>query len=457
MVASRYPLFLSLGLVFAGLLPATIVRAEVTAADHDWSQWRGPNRDGVSLDQGLIKKWPEDGPPLLYCFKGDEKGVGSGYCPPIIVGNHAYISGKINEDAYLMAYELPEKLPEPAPNQGRKQAICPWRANCSGGPSSASRATAARIPAPPLSAQAQSNNAPGRIYLTSGDGEIAGLDTSGKLLWVHSMKKDFDARIQTNGGYGFSESPLVDGDKVIVCPGVSDAVMVAYDKETGKLIWKATNPEGNDKDPASHCSVMISHACGIKQYVNNTGWGLIGVSPEGKFLWGYKKWAESSCNTPIVRGDYVFGVNAYGFGAILLKLVSNGEGQITPKVVYSLSAEQCQCLCGQAVLIGDCVYVGHGQYAGNPQCIDFLTGKQMWRGKQTGSGVAALISYDGMLIFRNESKEVLLVEATPKGYNLVSKFKPASARVGYSPPVVAHGLLYLRDRDLVMVYDLRPK
>ena len=284
MLAFRYRLMLSLGVFLSGLLPSSFVRGDVPDADHDWPQWRGPNRDGVALDQGLIKKWPEDGPPLLYCFKGDAKGVGDGHCPPIIVGNRAYISGKFNEDACLMAFELPENLPPPAP-AGTGSDNLPmagkllWRTkfgkSCNSGENSSPTVVG------------------NRIYLTSGNGEIAGFDTSGKLLWVHSMKTDFDARIQTNGGYGFSESPLVDGDKVIVCPGVSEAVMVAYDKETGKLIWKAENPEGKEKDPASHCSVMISHACGIKQYVNNTGWGLIGVSENGKFLWGHKKWAES--------------------------------------------------------------------------------------------------------------------------------------------------------------------
>jgi len=414
--------------------------AAVGAADHDWSQWRGPNRDGVALDTGLLKKWPDGGPPFLYAFQG----VGDGYCAPSIVGHRAYISGKFGHEAYLMGFELPDPTPATATEltiAGKMLWKTKYGNSCNSGENAA-----------PVVVGDQ-------IFLTSGDGDIAAFSTAGALLWSHNMRKDFNAHIQTNSDYGFSESPLVDGDKVIVCPGTADAVMVAYNKDTGALLWKCANPNGQPHDAASHCSTMISNACGIKQYVNLTGWGLVGVTPEGKYLWGYRRTCESSIPTPIIRDDYVFAISSYGFGAVLIKLQAgpNNDG-IKPTVVYQLSSEQCENLCGQAVLIGNHIYVGHGKYAGIPQCIDFLTGKQMWRAPhQDGSGVAALISYDGMLIFRNESKEVELVQASPAGYNEVSKFYPISKKNGYAPPVVAHGLLYLRDRDLVMVYDLHQR
>lgn len=408
----------------------------------DWPQWRGVNRDGLSLEKGLLKKWPEQGPPMLYVFKE----IGDGCCPPTIVGNRAYISGKVEKnEAWLFAFELPPTPATPAtgtPTELPSAARLLWKQKYG------------------LSCNSGENAAPvvvgDRVYITSGDGDVAAFTTEGKMLWSHNMRKDFKAHIQTNSSYGFSESPLIDGNKLIICPGTAEAAMVAYDRESGELLWKAANPNGGERDAASHCSTMLSNAAGVQQYVNLTGWGLIGVSPEGKFLWGYKRTCESSIPTPIIRGDHVFAISAYGFGSVLLKLESDGSGGIKPKEVYKLGSEVCQNLCGQAVLIGDHVYVGHGLYAGVPVCIDFLTGKVMWRApKQTGSGVSALIAADGMLYFRNESKEVLMVEATPKEYNLVSKFTPPSRRPGYTPPVVAHGLMFIRDKDLVMVYDLR--
>ena len=410
--------------------------------NNDWSQWRGPNRDGVSLDTGLLKKWPEGGPPLLYCFKD----VGNGYCPPSIVGNKAYITGKFGQnDAILMAFELPETLPKGTPNSevtelpfaGKMLWKVKYGNSCGSGENAA-----------PVVVGDQ-------IFVTSGDGDVAGISTSGKLLWSLSMKKDFKAFVQTNGSYGFSESPLVDGDKVIVCPGTADAVMIALNKDTGQLIWKAANPNGSERDAASHCSTMLSYGGGVKQYVNLTGWGLVGVSPEGKFLWGYKKTCESSVPTPIIRGDYVFAVSSYGFGSICMKLEAGGDTGINAKVVYQLPQDKFACLCGQAVLVGDYVYTGHGLYAGEPRCVNLLTGKPGWSEKQSGSGVAGLISADGLLFFRNESKEIVVIAADPQKYNLVSKWIPASHQNGYAPPVVAHGLLYLRDRNLVQVFDIR--
>ena len=434
----------SLALVFSLMGCAPSFAADpVKPDDHDWPQWRGPNRDGVSLDTGLLKKIPEGGPPFLYSFKG----VGDGYCAPAIIGNHAYISGRFDKnEAYLMGFELP-KAGTVKPSDGVEMPILGkmlWKTKYGS------------------SCQSGENAAPvvdgDKIIITSGDGDIAAIDTTGKLLWQHNMRKDFGAFIQTNSSYGFSESPLVDGDKVLVCPGTKEAAMVCYNKNTGELIWKAENPEATGpRNAASHASTMISNAGGIKHYVGLTGWGLMGVSPEGKYLWGYRRTCESTIPTPIIKDDYVFAISSYGFGSVLLKLNPDGAGGLTPKVVYSLNSEQSENLCGQAVLIGDKIYVGHGKYAGIPQCIDFLTGKQEWRAKQEGSGVAALIAYENMLIFRNESKELVFIEATPKSYNLVAKFKPISQKNGYAPPVIAHGLLYLRDRDLVMVYDLHQK
>jgi outer membrane protein assembly factor BamB len=421
------------------------------AADHDWPQWRGPNRDGVSLDTGLIKKWPEGGPPLLYAFRGDgEKGCGNGYCPPTVVGNRAYLSGEFpaaggKHEAWLFGFELPKYdalTPAPAdevPMLGKMLFKTKVGLSCISGENAA-----------PVVVD-------DNIYLTTGDGDVAALNTDGKLLWSHSMKKDFNAHIQTNGNYGFSESPLIDGDKLIVCPGTRDAVMVAYNRHTGELLWKTENPEGGPRDAASHASTMLSNACGIKHYVNLTGWGLVGVSPEGKYLWGVKKTCESSIPSPIVKDDYVFAISAYGFGSIMIKLTKDESGAITPNTVWKLGGGECQCLAGQAVLVGDKIYVGNGLYAGNPTCVDFLTGKVAWRAKQEGGGQNQVISYDGMLIFRSESKDIVLIEANPKEYKLVAKFRPVNARYGGSPPVIARGLLYLRDRDLVQVYDLHQK
>ena len=207
---------------------------------------------------------------------------------------------------------------------------------------------------------------------------------------------------------------------------------------------------------------MVTEAGGVRQYVNLVSRGLIGVAAkDGKFLWSYNRIANFHTNipSPIIHGDHVFLSNGYGAGTCYLKLSADGLGGVKCEEVWFLNREVCENLCGGSVIIGDYAYVGHGHYAGIPTCIDLAKGKVAWKAdKQTGSGVAGLISADGMLIFRNESKELLLVEATPKAYNLVSVFRPAGKDgPGWSHPVIAQGRLFVRYQSSLTVYDLRQR
>ena len=194
--------------------PAPVPVTKVGAADHDWPQWRGPNRDGISLDTGLMKKWPDGGPPFLYCMRE----VGGGYCPPTIVGDRMYITGRFEKnEAYLMAFDLPKPLPKASnvtdaselPVAGKMVWKERFGNSCNGGEHAAPTVVG------------------DQIFVMSGNSDVAAFNTSGKMLWSHNLKQDFKAHIQTNGDYGFNESPLVDGDKVIVCPGTAEACMVA--------------------------------------------------------------------------------------------------------------------------------------------------------------------------------------------------------------------------------------
>ena len=266
------------------------------------------------------------------------------------------------------------------------------------------------------------------------------------------------------GHYGYSESPLVDGDKVICCPGVPENVMVALNKMTGEVIWKTRLPDIGPKgvSEASYASCVITEAGGVRQYVNLVGRGLIGVAAkDGKFLWSYNRIANGHTNipSPIVHGDCIFLSNGYGSGTCYVKLSADGQGGVKCEELWFMNSNVCENLCGGSAIIGDYAYLGHGHYAGVPTCVDLAKGKVVWRAdKQTGSGVAGMIAADGMLIFRNESKELLLVEATPKGYNLVSVFKPRGLdSPGYAHPVVAQGCLYVRSRNTVACYDLRQR
>jgi len=434
----RFVLLPFLALALSAAAPAAEWTAPVAGADHDWPQWRGPNRDGQSLDKNLLKEWPKEGPPLVFTLTG----LGQGQCAPAVVGGRLYTIGKLDNQAYAQAYDI----------STQKRL---WETKFAAGARDGEHAT------PTVDGQ--------RVYVMGGLGDVAAFDAdTGKILWQKSMAKEFNSTLQL-GHYGYSEGPLVDGDKLVITPGKADCAMVACNKETGEVLWKSTYPHfwnaerpgdtgflGQGNDNAGYSSIVISEAAGVKQYINLTGRGLISVAAsDGRFLWGYNRIAQGHTNipTPIVSGDYVFTSNGYGGGTGLLKLSKEGDGVKATQVYYG---GEIQNHCGQYVLNDKYIYMGEGTYGGTPICLDLLTGKIVWRAAHAdGKGVAGVIAADGNLIFRYQSNEVVLIEMTPKGYHAISSFVPPHKNEGLSHPVIARGLLYLRDQGTLNCYDLR--
>jgi outer membrane protein assembly factor BamB len=263
-------------------------------------------------------------------------------------------------------------------------------------------------------------------------------------------------------GWGYSESPLVDGDRLIVTPGSNDAIIAALDKRTGKAIWSTPMPQqaGNSGgDGAAYSSVVISNAAGVKQYVQLVGRGVIGVDAKtGKLLWGYNRIANGTANvpTPLVSGDYVFCSTGYGTGAALIKLSRRGNA-ISAEEIYFKSGDELQNHHGGMIMVGDYVYMGHGHNNGFPVCIEWKTGNDMWRpGRGPGGGSAAIVCADGDLYFRYQDGTMALIEASPREYNLKGSFKLATRNGESWPhPVIADGRLYLRDQQNLLCYDIR--
>lgn len=217
---------------------------------------------------------------------------------------------------------------------------------------------------------------------------------------------------------------------------------------------------GPIQDGAGYSSMVISRAGGTKQYIQLVGCGVIGVrASDGKLLWRYRDVANGTANipTPVISGDYVFSSSAYGAGSALLRLVRSDD-DIHAEEAYFLDAKTLQNHHGGMVLVDKHLYLGHGHGKGFPTCVELETGEIAWGGKQRGpgSGSAAVTYYDGHLIFRYQSGEVALIEATPEEYRLQGTFKPEFVEgPSWSHPVVAGGRLYLREQDKLMCYDLR--
>jgi hypothetical protein len=212
-------------------------------------------------------------------------------------------------------------------------------------------------------------------------------------------------------------------------------------------------------DSAAYSSIVISNGAGVKQYVQMTGRGVVGVAAnDGRFLWGYNRVVNGTASvpTPLVQGDYVFCSSGYQTGAALLKLARGGAG-VNAEEVYFLEGRKFQNHHGGLVMIGEHIYGGHGHNAGAPTCLEWKTGKVAWRqNRGPGTGSAAVTYADGNVYFRFDNGLMALVAATPEGFELRGKFNiPDVVQPSWSHPVVIGGRLYLREQDALYCYDVK--
>ncbi|MCA9266866.1 MAG: PQQ-like beta-propeller repeat protein [Planctomycetales bacterium] len=399
----------------------------------DWPQWRGPQRTGVSEETGLLQDWDAQQPKLLWMVEG----TGHGYAGVSIAEGTIYTTGNFGDGQAVVALNAADG------SQLWRQAI---------------------TDSDPKHGYDGSRSTPSidgdRLYVVSSNGAIHCLRRNdGSVAWSRDFK-DWGGKMMS--GWGFAESPLVDGPWVLCTPGGSDAMIVALDKMTGEEIWKSAQGEfgGKGKDGAGYSSIVVSQGAGVKQYVQLTGRGVIGVrASDGKFLWGYNEVANTTANipTPVVSGDYVFASSGYGTGAGLVKLSAEGDG-VKAEEVYFLPGKTFQNHHGGMLLIGEHIYCGHNHNNGFPICLALKTGEVIWGGDErgAGSGSAAVVYADGNIIFRYQDGVVALVEATPSGYKLKGKFKPEYQEgKSWAHPVVVDGKLYLREQNKLMCYDVK--
>jgi outer membrane protein assembly factor BamB len=408
--------------------------AQSAAADvPNWPQFRGPTRDNLSTDTGLLKQWDADGPRLAW----KASGLGIGFSSLAITKDRIYTMGDQGTSQYVIAL---------AAADGKvlwKTKVGPNWDDRYPGPRSTPTVDGALL------------------YAIGTEGDVVCLETAtGKERWRKSLVSDFGGQIMSD--WKFSESALVDGDRVVVTPGGKDSAMVALDKRTGATVWKAAMPAlgPNGRDGAGYASVVISNGGGVKQYVTLLGRGLVGVrAADGVVLWSYNRVANNVANipTPIIKGDLVFASSGYQAGAVLLKLAAAGAGKVTASEVYFLEGRTFQNHHGGMILVGDSIYAGNGHRNGLPICLDLATGQVRWGGtiRNEGLGSAALTYADGHVYYRYENGVMILVEATPEAYKQKGVFKLPSGELNWAYPVVTGGKLYIRDKDDLLVYDLR--
>lgn len=395
---------------------------------NDWPSWRGPNRDGHSPDKGLLKKWPEGGPKLLWTFDD----CGKGYSSPSIVGDRIYYTGSRKGKAEIICLEAGngEELwstiigidPEKGYNTG-------WGAGTRG---------AATVDG-------------GLVYAMNANGDVVCVTADkGEKKWAVSLTKDFGGSIP---GWGYSESPLVDGAKLIVTPGGDQGAILALDKKTGKVIWQSKDL----KDNAQYSSVIAADVKGKRQYIQLFMKTLAGVDAEtGDVVWT-SKWPGRTAviPTPIYHEGHVYIASGYGVGCKLVKIDGGAAEDVWDNKLMKNHH-------GGVIKVGDHLY-GFSDGPGLV-CQEFKTGEKVWSERGEGKSKGAVHYADGMLICLDESEgSCFLAKASPEGFEELGRFpmprktqlrKGNSGKV-WTHPVVLDGKLYLRDQDLVFCFDVK--
>jgi outer membrane protein assembly factor BamB len=415
--ASFLPACLALSLVLAGFS---------AAADNspDWPRFRGPGQNNLSPDIGLLKEWPKEGPPVVW----KATGIGSGYSSITIAGTRIYTMGNKDRVSYVFAID-------------RDNGKVIWSAKV-GRPGGNLGCT------PTVDGD--------RVYAIGQEGDLVCLDASdGTEKWRKDFKKDFGGNY---GGWRYTESPLVDDDKLVCTPGGKNAVMVALDKKSGEVLWKCPAPPRTSHQ-AGYSSPVVAEVGGVRQYVQLVAAGVIGVSAkDGKLLWKYDKLGNNTANipTPTVLGDHIFCAAGYGKGAALLKLTAR-DGEVSAKELYYNFRMRNKH--GGLVVVGEYVY-GDEDDKGMPFCAEVKTGKVLWQKKDRGAGQgSACVTYaDGHLYFVYQNGVVALVEASPKEYREVSTFRiPRAQGYSWAHPVVLGGRLYVRQDGTLWCHDVKQR
>jgi outer membrane protein assembly factor BamB len=423
-----------LAIVTLSVILPSATAEDATLQGSDWPQWRGPHRDAISTETGLLRRWPKEGPALLWDSSVANKGknVGVGYSSVAVADGRIFTMGDQDRDGFAFALDEATGKVLWATRVGPRQGDGP-------------RST------PTVDGD--------RVYTLTRQGDLHCLDVkTGAIHWHKSFKRDFGGRMMS--GWDYSESPLVDGDRLVCTPGGDDAALVALDKRSGAVLWKSKIKNAGG---AGYASIVVAEVGSVRLYITLLGKsrGLVGVrAGDGQLLWTYNRMANGTANipTPLVKGDLVFCSTGYDGGSALLKLIPRSNGTVDIKEIYYLKHNVLLNHHGGMILLNGFVYGGHGQNAGLPFCLNLESGKFAWKPvRGAGSGSAAVVYADGCLYFRYDNNVMALIKATPDGYRLISQFQlPASLGTpGWQHPVIAHGKLFIRGRDRVICYDIR--
>jgi outer membrane protein assembly factor BamB len=406
--------------------PPAPSRAAEPGPEATWPEFHGPKRDNISTETGLLKKWPEGGPALLWTFDD----CGAGYSGVAIAEGKIFTAGDLDEQESLITLDLDGKLLWKSPN-GKS-----WT-----GPTPGSRTTP--------------TYRDGVLYHMNPTGRLAAYRAGdGEELWAVELKERFNARY---GVWAMAENVIVDGDKVFCLPGSRDGFAAALDKETGKTVW--VNKEmALDIDRAAYGSPVLVDYGGVRQLVTLSDRRVVAMDVEtGRMVWShpfplpnYRRFFQNT-NPPVFHKGHVFVTGGHKAGGVLLKLKPNLSG--ADVVWYKESFDNCH---GSVILLDGRLY-GCGCRLSRQGffCVDFLSGEVVKNDPALGK--VSITYADGMLYCVDHKGPMSLLKITPDGFEVVSRFElPKKSKDLYlCHPVVCGGRLYVRHDRWLYCYDVR--
>lgn len=417
--------FIYVGLFYCLVIVSLHWNATASYEENEWPCFHGLCRDSKSTETGLLKKWSEEGPELLWTVSG----LGEGYSSVTIAEGYLYTAGMIGKQTYVFAFDLSGNLVWKKPNGSSWETTMSHAMSYTG-----SRSTPTYDD--------------GMVYHLGELGRLSAFDyRDGKDIWNIELREMFEAEVPE---YGYSESVLIDGTRLYCSPAGKKGFIVCLNKKNGKLIWANKEIPG----VAGYSSPILAEFGGYLQIISFSSNCVYGVDTKaGNLLWNmkYENRRSLNCTDAIFHNGYVFGSSGYGKGSILIKLSASGE-KIVPEIVWQTTRMDNHH--GGVILLDGYLY-GSGSNSRGWECLDFMTGKQMWKTRGKGS----LVYADNMFYFLEERGTMKLVKATPEKYDVVSSFDVPKGGKGmyWAHPVVCGGRLYVRHSDKLFVFDIRGK
>ncbi len=402
----RKSAFLVLTFVFVGLV----------LSSQTISRWRGPDGNGIYPETGLLKKWPAEGPQVLWHFDG----LGEGFSSPAFANNMIYLSGMSGKTGQIYALDMNGKLLWKSPYSEEFHESY-------------------------LGARSTPVIAGDLLYIYSGKGVLTCMDANnGKIKWQKDVFKDMDGKNLT---WGVTETVVVDDELVYVTPGGKKNNIVALNRQNGNLVWSSPGKG----ELSAYCTPLLVELPSRKLLVTLTGAHIVGLdAKDGKMLWSYPHTNRHQvhANTPVYHNGELFCFSGYGQGGV--KLTLSNDGSTVKKAWFNSNLDSRM---GGMVLVNGYLY-GSGDNNRQWRSVDWKTGEETYASTELGKGV--VIAADGMLYCYSERGELGLVKATPESFTLAGKTKvELGSGQHWAHPVIHDGKLYLRHGDTLITYKIR--